>query len=468
MKIVVFLGPSLGHAEAAAHLDAIYLPPAAQADVISAVLQHQPDVVALIDGMFGQSLAVWHKEILYALDQGIPVYGAASMGALRAIETEPFGAIGFGEVVRMYRTGEIEDDDEVALAHAGAEDGYRALSEPMVNLRKTFAAALAAEVIDRADHDRLIAAAKALFFPERSFARIFTAAGLPAPVGARLDAFVRHAAVDVKRQDAIGLLDHLRSLDRPPRLEPFTFNRSHFLDALRQRDRMVDRSDGPVALATIANHAALHRADFPAINGAALDRALAQILAEQMGTTVSSEEVEAETGRLRHRLGLADAAALAGWQRRNDLTAAAFARLMTECAVRRKLHRWLIARRHLERTTQLVLDELRLRGAYEAVADDASFFDRVMAVHQGDLAAASPIALDLLVRDHVADTALPIDAHHTVWAEEAGFRDGNDLRLDLMRSRLVRQVLVEIAREAAAVLAEPEISPMEPGERDDG
>ncbi|MEI9987913.1 MAG: TfuA-like protein [Aliidongia sp.] len=152
MKTVVFLGPSLPVEEARRHLDAIYLPPAAQADVISAVMQHQPEAIVLIDGLFGQSLSVWHKEILFALDRGIAFFGAASMGALRALETEAFGAVAFGEVVRMYRAGEIEDDDEVVLAHGVAEDGYRAHSEPMVNLRKSLAAAEAGGLIDAAQH----------------------------------------------------------------------------------------------------------------------------------------------------------------------------------------------------------------------------------------------------------------------------------------------------------------------------
>ena len=450
MKIVVFLGPSLDRAEARRHLDAIYLPPAAQADLISAVLQHRPQIVALVDGMFGQSLAVWHKEILFALDQGVAVYGAASMGALRAIETAPFGAIGFGEVVRMYRDGEIEDDDEVALAHAGAEDDFRPLSEPMVNLRKTFAAALAAGAIDRADHDALMTAAKSLFFPGRSYPRIFAAAGLAPETEARMRAFARAGAVDVKRQDAIGLLDHLRGLTAPPALEPFALNRSHFLEALLQRDRTVDRPDGPVALASIANHAALHRTDFAEINGAALDRALIRVLAEQLGFGATAEEVAEETRRFHHRLGLADEPARAAWRERNDLEPHEFGRLMNECALRRKLHRWLIARRYLERTTQPVLDELRLRDLYAETADDAAFFERVASLHYGDFAQAPPLGMDQLLRDHMATTGLPMDAHHTLWSLEAGYRDTNDLRLDLMRSRLVRQVLGEVAGEAAA------------------
>ena len=38
--------------------------------------------IAIIDGYFERMAAVWHKEILVALERGIAVWGAASMGAL--------------------------------------------------------------------------------------------------------------------------------------------------------------------------------------------------------------------------------------------------------------------------------------------------------------------------------------------------------------------------------------------------
>jgi len=141
MKAVVFLGPSLPLSDAKKILGvdkAIYLPPASQADLLSAVTIYKPDVIAIIDGEFGQSLSIWHKEILFALEKGIQIYGASSMGALRAVETSMFGTIGVGAVYDMYASGEINDDDEVALIHSAEDDGYRNISEPMINIRMTF------------------------------------------------------------------------------------------------------------------------------------------------------------------------------------------------------------------------------------------------------------------------------------------------------------------------------------------
>jgi hypothetical protein len=57
-----------------------------------------------------------------------------------------------------------------------------------------------------------------------------------------------------------------------------------------------------------------------------------------------------------------------------------------------------------------------------------------------------------LVSEHIRDTGLPIDTYFGDWAVEVGFKDVHDLRVDLLRSRMVRKVLAEVAREAAAAL----------------
>ena len=79
-------------------------PPAAQGDVYRAALS-RPVAIGLVDGYFERVPAVWHKEILWALSQGIHVFGSASMGALRAAELAPFGMVGVGAIFEAYRDG---------------------------------------------------------------------------------------------------------------------------------------------------------------------------------------------------------------------------------------------------------------------------------------------------------------------------------------------------------------------------
>src|SRR5208337_3602354 len=173
-KIIVFLGPSLDREAAEAILPAEYRPPAKRGDLIRAA-EDGATVIGLIDGVFHQESAVAHREILAALRKGVRVIGASSMGALRAAEMDTLGMVGIGEVYRMYKSGELESDDEVALVF-DPETGLT-LSEPLINIRFTLREAARQGVLSAEDHDILFAAAKAVFYPQRTYRRIAEAAG---------------------------------------------------------------------------------------------------------------------------------------------------------------------------------------------------------------------------------------------------------------------------------------------------
>src|SRR5262245_52449653 len=123
--MIVFAGPTLSPHEAS---DFEFRPPAAQGDFYRAA-RERPAAIGLIDGYFDERAAVLHKEILWALSERIPVYGAASMGALRAAELHVFGMRGIGRIFEDYRDGRLVADDAVALEHGPPETGYANLSE---------------------------------------------------------------------------------------------------------------------------------------------------------------------------------------------------------------------------------------------------------------------------------------------------------------------------------------------------
>ena len=208
---VVFLGPSLDRAAARAILEADYRPPAARGDLTRAV-GDGAGVIGLIDGVFFQESSVGHREILAALRAGVRVVGASSMGALRAAELHTLGMEGVGEVFRMYRDGVLVSDDEVALAF-DPESGT-ALSEPLVNIRATLDRAEVEGVIDRAAGEALLAAAKALYYPDRTWPRLVRDAGRSADPEAisRFGRWVETGAVDLKREDAIEALGRIRAI----------------------------------------------------------------------------------------------------------------------------------------------------------------------------------------------------------------------------------------------------------------
>ena len=94
--------------------------------------------IVIVDAYFGHVPSVWHKEILFALVNGIQVWGAGSTGALRAVELEPFGMPGVGTVFRLFRRGILSDDDEVCVTHLPKQYAYTSITYPMINLRSTF------------------------------------------------------------------------------------------------------------------------------------------------------------------------------------------------------------------------------------------------------------------------------------------------------------------------------------------
>src|SRR5918995_6393400 len=183
--------------------DIVVLPPVAQGDVYR-VAQSRPIVIGIVDGYFEGVLSVWHKELLWAMTQGIHVFGSASMGALRAAELQPFGMAGVGRIFEAYRDGELEDDDEVAVIHGPPETGYIALSEAMVNIRRTLDEAAIDGLIAPATRDHLIRIAKDLFYHDRTFDRVLGHAAEQAVCGAELDAlraWLPQGRVDQKRED---------------------------------------------------------------------------------------------------------------------------------------------------------------------------------------------------------------------------------------------------------------------------
>jgi len=208
-RIIVFLGPSLERSEANMILAAEYRPPAKRGDLLAAA-REGATVIGLIDGVFHQESAVAHREILAAIKQGVKVVGASSMGALRAAEMDTLGMVGIGKIYRMYRSGELESDDEVALVF-DPESGL-ALSEPLINIRCTLKRALDTRVIGPAAHDALLLSARSLFYPKRTYQAIVSAAGdaLDEKTRDRFLNWVISGACDQKREDAVAALEYIR------------------------------------------------------------------------------------------------------------------------------------------------------------------------------------------------------------------------------------------------------------------
>jgi hypothetical protein len=207
MTIFVFAGPSLARADAAVP-GLTYLPPAAEGDIYRAT-REGPRAIALIDGYFEAQPAVWHKEILWAMYQGIHVFGAASMGALRAAELWSFGMQGAGVIYRAYRRGVLIDDAEVAVLHGPAELNYPSVTEALVNVRANLSRAQAQGVLSREARRLVLQSAAAVYYKDRTWERILAAAvqnGMAAEDAASLKGWLKTNSFDLKRRDAGSLI----------------------------------------------------------------------------------------------------------------------------------------------------------------------------------------------------------------------------------------------------------------------
>lgn len=205
---LVFCGPTLTPADRPQEAGLIFLPPALQGSFLRAVKRYDPQSILLIDGGFQSEPAVRHKEILWTIDRGIAVLGAASMGALRAAELAPHMQ-GFGLIYRWYRRFALVPDDAVAVQHGPEELGFAAVTQSLVDLRLTLRDGARRGAIDAALRQALEAASTRMDFRERSMAGVI-AAVVPERERAAVEAALALLPRQQKRRDALTALAALR------------------------------------------------------------------------------------------------------------------------------------------------------------------------------------------------------------------------------------------------------------------
>ena len=212
--IAVFLGPSLDIDTARSILpDAVYLPPASRGDIEKAV-SNGFEIICLIDGVFFEQCSVGHREILGALRQGVKVFGASSMGALRASEMQSFGMVGIGEVYSLYGKKILESDDEVAIVCDPFSN--RPLSEALVNIRATLQKAESDLILTSEECTLFLKESVSTYYPERTYdfliEKIKESDAIAKPSLLKFEKWVLEGnAADIKKEDAVLLLRHIRN-----------------------------------------------------------------------------------------------------------------------------------------------------------------------------------------------------------------------------------------------------------------
>lgn len=372
--IVLFTGPSLPPSQVPELRDLQVCPPAAQGDVYRAA-KRRPWGIGIIDGYFERLPAVWHKEILWALSEGIHVFGAASMGALRAAELSAFGMVGVGAIFDSFEAGLLSADDEVAVAHASAEDGYRVASEALVNIRATLEVGVADGICGNALALQLFEAARELFYADRAWPTVLAQVERAGADAGAVDAFARwlpRGCVNQKRLDALELVELMQATRRahPGRFEAdFVFEHSDAWESAKRRvDAELQGEQCSSFAPSVLNELRLEgnaAASATAQQGALL-RALAEELSKHQGLRVDAELLQATMRAFLAEQGMTTEAPLRRWLEAEGLDSAAFGEMMA----REARLRWLQARSRAD-VPQHLADQLRAMGCYRRLSERA-------------------------------------------------------------------------------------------------
>jgi hypothetical protein len=368
-KILVYLGPSLSLARARAILpDAIYHPPAKQGDIVTDVVNLSPNIIILIDGVFHENLSVWHKEIVYALQYpGVTaIYGAASIGALRAAELNWIGMVGIGQIYEWYRSGVTEDDSEVALTYATKEGPlYYPLSVPLVDIRagvEHYKQEFPEQDVARSAQ-QFFEVMQATHYAERTQKLCEDtwdrAHGISFP------------RIPQKEIDVIHVLNDFRQYKPEPEQQPTPENLSRFFTALHERDRRVKINGTEIPQQHIDGYVLLHNPEYERICWDSANQELALMLCDQLLVTVSIEEVERENIRFQQRSGIETPSDFSAFLSSNGWTRPEYDRLMIQNARVRKLQHANTVAKMYRRNSQQIIDYLRTHQAFDYWATQA-------------------------------------------------------------------------------------------------
>lgn len=326
--IVIFSGPTLAPSEIANRPGWVCLPPAKRGDVHKA-MQLKPSIIGIVDGFFQGELSIWHKEILWAMSQGVHVFGCSSMGALRAAELHQFGMRGVGQIFGSYRSGELEDDDEVALIHGPLDMDYIALSEPMVNIRATLNKAVSDGVLSSKLANKLCDKAKRTYYRERTWDALLTVPKGKKKQNSQIRDFknwLPDGKVDAKRDDALEMLREIEEFaasDPARNSVDYTFEYTHLWhgvveDTSSQPALVVQQSDGPGA-AGILNELRLEPDTYYNVQREALLRLLSLKEQRARGYEVGAQVLKDRIREFRLANSLSKRSKLETWLTKNGL-----------------------------------------------------------------------------------------------------------------------------------------------------
>ncbi|HYX56944.1 MAG TPA: TfuA-like protein [Nitrososphaeraceae archaeon] len=215
-KPIIFLGPSLSHEKARKIFQADFRGPAKKGDLLRASGDiDDSTIVCLVDALFLQDYPPSPIEVYQLmLNKNIKLYGAASLGALRAVELEKFGMIGMGKIFELYKKGKLTADDEIAVTFVEGE--HQLQSEAMIDIRFNLFLAHRMGIINEITKKTIAKVAKDIYFPYRNYTDILdqTQKQYPA-ISKDLKSFRTYIIKNrqsLKERDTIKLINYVKQL----------------------------------------------------------------------------------------------------------------------------------------------------------------------------------------------------------------------------------------------------------------
>jgi hypothetical protein len=202
-RTVVFLGPSLSREAATAILPESEIRPPARRGDLDALDCETYSAAVLIDGVMVYEHPPSPTETWRLLDRGIRVAGAASLGALRAVELCRLGMQGSGWVFEAYRSGHVTADDEL-VARLDPRTGS-AETLFLINIRYAAEQLVAENRLDPLQATRLLTGLSALPFEERTPDEL-NQASKACGIGPDVATDLTNRRFDIKARDAAGCL----------------------------------------------------------------------------------------------------------------------------------------------------------------------------------------------------------------------------------------------------------------------
>ncbi|AZF43545.1 hypothetical protein C4J87_3402 [Pseudomonas sp. R1-43-08] len=131
-KPVLFGGPSVASSIQQYRKLFDVRPPVQRDDLYELSEQQRPGCALIIDGLFGSAMAISPIECIDLMKRGWLLYGASSMGALRAADCCTMGMMGVGDIFNGFHLGYFHSDSDVAVKYDAKN--YSEITVPYVQV----------------------------------------------------------------------------------------------------------------------------------------------------------------------------------------------------------------------------------------------------------------------------------------------------------------------------------------------